>query len=216
MSARCATHAHSRVPTWTPECVQAAVRVCRARCVRGAACVRHRSSHARWGRCHERPWWLLVQGQCCHVRLSIHPAPEQQHSTPGSAPVPWFSEAGASSSCVGMWHSRATPGVRWNIPDKDESAGGGVGSLLPSARPARWLPSWQEKVLLVPRTPKRGTFAQCGEKEEEEKGGERRLQTGTRTVMALLNKGYGIPLRQLSGAVSAGGDLGYPSEPSLP
>lgn len=118
---------------------------------------------------------------------------------------------------MGMWHSRATPGVRWNVPDKDESAGGGVGSqlLLVSACPTHWLPSWQEKVLLVLRTPKRGKFAQCGE-EEEEKSRERRLQTGTRTVMALLNKGHGVPLRQLSGAVSAGGDLGYPSEPSLP
>lgn len=54
----------------------------------------------------KRPCWFWVQGQCCHVHLSVHPAPGQQHSTPGPALVPWFLEAGASSRA---WEC-STPG----------------------------------------------------------------------------------------------------------
>lgn len=75
------------------------------------------------------------------------------------------------------------------------------------------------EMLLVLRTPKGGKFAQYGEREEEEKGGERGLQWGQgqpRLEAALPNKGHGICLGQLSGAVRTGGDLGCPSDPRLP
>lgn len=54
---------------------------------------------------------------------------------------------------------------------------------------------------------------------EEEKGGERGLQWGQGQPWieaALLNKGDGVCLGQLSGGVSTGGNLGCPSDPRLP